>query len=92
MRRMPWLARLATLSRIATEYAYAMSLIRRAHEWAADHSRFVQYPRPVRVRRIVERPDWMTVALKWMALVIGLWWIWGGFLLIVVCALIAVAV
>jgi hypothetical protein len=76
---------------MATLYAYkGGGLIRRAHEWAAGHFRFIQYPRP-QLRRMVARPDWTTTALKWMAFGVGMWLIWGGFALIAVCVLIAIA-
>jgi hypothetical protein len=67
-----------------------MALIRRAHEWAADRFSFVQYPRPYRVRRVIERSDWTTTALKWMAFGFGMYLIWGGLLLVLGCILIAI--
>jgi hypothetical protein len=66
-----------------------MFLTRRIQERAADHFRAVQYPEPEwRSRRAVPR-DWTSGALRWMVFAWAMWWIWGTFVLIVVCVTIA---
>jgi hypothetical protein len=53
-------------------------LLRRAHEWGADHFRFIQYPRMPRRVYGASSPSWLDVALKWMLFSWLMFLIWGG--------------
>jgi hypothetical protein len=53
-------------------------LVRRAHEWAADQFRFVQYPR-LR-RRVYNAPDLLDRTLQWGVFAWLATLIWGSVL------------
>lgn len=66
-----------------------MALVRRAHEWAADHFRFVQYPRPrYGFGRVISERSLLDRVLVWGAFAWVMFSIWGSFTLVALCVVI----